>query len=78
MVRPVRLAISPGCGVMIDVNAVASDEPIGLAGKRLQAVGVEHERHAAALDERLHERCHLGDRPSPGPTARTSAGTVST
>ena len=38
------------------VDAVASHQPVGLAGKRVQRVGVEHQRHAGALEQRLHER----------------------
>ena len=60
-------AISPGCGVMIDVDAVASHQPLGIAGEGVQRVGVEHERHAGALEQRLDERRRAGRLPEPGP-----------
>ena len=40
-------------------------EPVRIAGKRVQRVGVEHERHAGALEERLDERRGAGDLAQP-------------
>ena len=37
-----------------DGDVVAALQPIDVAGKGVEAVGVDHERHAGALDQRLH------------------------
>ena len=42
------------------VDAVAADEAIRLAGKRIQRIGVEDQRHAGALEQPLHERGGAG------------------
>ena len=39
-----------------DVDLVAAHQAIGIAGERVQRVGVEDERHAGALEQRLDER----------------------
>ena len=39
-----------------DVHAVAAGEPIGVADERVQRIGVEHQRRARALDQRVDER----------------------
>ena len=41
-----------------DRLALAGDEAAGLAGERVQRVGVEHERHARAFEQPAHERRH--------------------
>ena len=42
------------------VDAVASGEPFGLAREGVQRIGVEHERHAAALEQSVDERRGAG------------------
>ena len=42
------------------VDAVAADEPIRIAGERVQRIGVEHQRHARALEQPVHERRGAG------------------
>src|SRR2546430_5685884 len=36
--------------------AVASRQPLRIAREGIQRIGVEHQRHACTLDDRLHER----------------------
>ena len=55
-----------------DVHAVASDQAIRLADERVQAVGIEDERHAGALESAWTNADVPGAWPSPGPTAMTS------
>ena len=38
------------------VDAVAAHQPLGLAREGVERVGVEHQRHAAALEQAVHER----------------------
>ena len=38
------------------VDAVAARQPLGIAAERVQRIGVEHQRHARPLDDRVDER----------------------
>ena len=44
---------------MMTSDAVAPDQPLGVAGERVQRVGVEHERHAGALEQRRARTPHV-------------------
>ena len=63
---PTSRAISPGMRRDDDVAAFAAGQPIGIAGERVQPVGVDHQRHRRAIDE-LRGRTRACPAPGRGP-----------
>ena len=70
---PISRAISPGCGVMMTSRSSRPTSAAGIVGEHGERVGVEHQRHRRAVDQRAHERRRRSRvRPRPGPQAMTS------
>ena len=53
--EPISRAISPGCGVMITSRSSRPTRPSGIVGEHGDRVGVEHERHGRAVEQRADE-----------------------